>query len=288
MVRQNYRNSLLLSVLIHALFFLCFAWLMHRSASIVPPSPRTWIEVLAPAEEPVRKQDERNTKTRNQIVQTEVGKRTQVAPREAFLGEKNQEVDRETVSRRKMTVMGSKAGSPAEAKPKPQVAAVPQISALGLPILKRITELNQELEENSQKPEWATPGVRPEDYSKGIAESDRTALNTKEYAFYGYFQRIRERLDRAWLPILKENLVKFYRGGRHLASDMEHVTKVMVVLNAEGEITRVKLLSESGTRDLDEAAVKAFNRAGPFPNPPRGMIDPNGEIQVPWEFILRT
>jgi len=39
---------------------------------------------------------------------------------------------------------------------------------------------------------------------------------------------------------------------------------------------------------LADAAVKAFNQAGPFPNPPQGIIDSSGEIKVPWEFILRT
>jgi protein TonB len=121
-----------------------------------------------------------------------------------------------------------------------------------------------------------------------MKESDRTALNTKEYQFYGYFQRIRQRLDRAWVPILKEKLASYYRQGRQLASDMDHITKVVVILNENGEIVRVKIVSESGTRELDDAAVNAFNQAGPFPNPPHGMVDTNHEVQVPWDFILKT
>ena len=85
-------------------------------------------------------------------------------------------------------------------------------------------------------------GSMPEDYVKGMKESDRTALNTKEYVFYGYFQRIRERLDRAWVPILRDRLVKMYRMGRSLASDMDHITQVIVVLNPQGEIMRVQVV----------------------------------------------
>jgi protein TonB len=48
------------------------------------------------------------------------------------------------------------------------------------------------------------------------------------------------------------------------------------------------MLSESGTGDLDDAAVGAFNQAGPFPNPPKGMIDLNQEIKIPWDFVLKT
>jgi protein TonB len=69
---------------------------------------------------------------------------------------------------------------------------------------------------------------------------------------------------------------------------MEHRTKVLVVLNPSGEITKVQVVSESGTQDLDDAAVSAFNEAGPFPNPPKGIVNTSGLIEIPWEFILRT
>lgn len=291
MAERDYRKSLFLSVLLHAAFLFCFAWMLHRQAQMRPHAP-TWVELMPVPEPAPRIASKNDGPTRKQIVQTERGKIVQTAPKDAFLGEKNQEVDRETVSVRKMTTMGSQPGSPSQAKAasqaSPKAASAPQVAALGLPIMKRLQELSRETEQEAQRPDWATPGVRPEDYAKGIAESERTALNTREYLYYGYYQRIRERLDRAWLPILKTSLVKFYRGGRHLASDMDHTTRVVVVLNSLGEIVRVQMVGESGTRDLDEAAVKAFNQAGPFPNPPRGMIGPTGEIQVPWEFILRT
>ncbi len=137
-------------------------------------------------------------------------------------------------------------------------------------------------------PRWATPGTRPEDYVKGMKESDQTALNTKEFLFYGYFQRIRERLDRAWVKILRVKLALYYNSGHQLANDMDHTTQVLVVLNRTGEIVRVELVNESGTRALDDAAIEAFNQAGPFPNPPKGMTDVNGEVRVPWDFILKT
>ena len=36
------------------------------------------------------------------------------------------------------------------------------------------------------------------------------------------------------------------------------------------------------------AAVDAFNDAGPFPDPPAGLVDQNGQIQIPWDFILQS
>jgi TonB family protein len=238
----------------------------------MPEAPRkqlTWIDL-----EPTKKVIKSNDKRR--IVQTAEGRKEKEAPADAHLGWQNQTVDRQTVSKNKTTIMGS---APKENAGK---TAKKTLSQLGLAILPAASRVYED------KPQWATPGTRPQDSLDGIAESDRTALNTQEFKFYGYFQRIRERLDRAWVPILKEKLMVYYRSGRQLASDSEHVTKVVVFLNEAGEIVRVQLLSESGTRDLDEAAVSAFNKAGPFPNPPKGMADGNHEIQIPWDFILKT
>ncbi|CAM6054221.1 unnamed protein product [Sphagnum tenellum] len=165
----------------------------------------------------------------------------------------------------------------------PQATHSPQdLSRLGLSFFK-----SQEIQKPDQ-PRWATPGVRPEDWVSGMKESDQTALNTREFRYYSYFQRIRERLDHAWLPILKEKLRVYYYSGKKLETEIDHVTKVMVVLNAEGEITQVLVLEESGTRELDSAAVMAFNKAGPFPNPPVGMMDAKKEVRIPWDFILKT
>jgi protein TonB len=118
--------------------------------------------------------------------------------------------------------------------------------------------------------------------------SDQTALNTREYLYFGYFQRIRQRLELQWNGLLKETLTKYYRSGRQLASDMEYSTKLLVILNPAGEIVRVKVMGESGSRELDDVAIKAFNKAGPFPNPPKGLVSRGGEVEVPWTMNLRS
>ena len=69
---------------------------------------------------------------------------------------------------------------------------------------------------------------------------------------------------------------------------MDYTTKTLVTLNARGDIVRVQLLEQSGTTDLDQAAVDALNKAGPYPNPPKGLINGSGEVQIRWDFILRT
>lgn len=295
---SSFRSSLSVSVALHLLLgVLCFFLLSQRAP--VKPRQLTWIE-LDPAVTPeALKKVQDQFRNKHQIVQTEKGEETKIAAPNAFLGERTQTVDRESVSSNRTTVIGKAKNltqSSSEAQKKSgsksrkvvQAApAIPVVGSLGVQIVPKEQKAQTD-EQVAREENWADQASAPQDYVKGLRESNRTALNTKEFVFFGYYQRIRQRLDHAWVPILREKVTKFYNTGRHLASEMDHTTKVLVLLNPQGEITKVKVVSESGTSDLDDAAVAAFNEAGPFPNPPHGIIGPEGIIEIPWEFILRT
>ncbi len=274
------RRSVLLSVFVHALVF--FAWILllkYRPAQVTPRQ-FMFVEVTPPSRMPPK------IDTRKEVVQTERGDTAKVPKPDSFLGERNQQVDRQTVSKNKTTVIGRAKTTHKSASKEVAKASqgVKSLNKLGLPILPSEQEAKKTAED---QPDWATPGS-PEDYVPGIKKSERTALNTKEFVFYGYYQRIREKLDRAWVPLLREKLIHMYYNGRQIASDMDHTTRVLVVMNAQGEIIHVKVVNQSGTKDLDDAAVKAFNLAGPFPNPPQGIVDADGKIEIPWNFILKA
>jgi protein TonB len=266
---------------------ICFLFIRQQAGT--RPRPRiTYIEVTPPA---APKAAAPQTQDRNRrVVQTERGQITDQTQPNAFLGEHTQTVDRQTVSKNQSIHMGatqtpavsqSKSEKPTPSKPSP-AQPIQDLGALGL---KMIPPPKPE----TDRPEWASSGGNaPSDYVKGIQEGDRTALNTQEFIFYGYYQRIRQRLDNAWVPILRQKLQARLRLGRHIASDSELTTRVIVVLNSQGEVTRVRVTTESGVTDLDDAAVGAFKLAGPFPNPPRGIADRDGQIQIPWEFILKS
>lgn len=286
----SFRSSFLISLGLHAgLMFACVL-LWTKRAAHQPERPATFVEI-------VRIPD----KSRQQIVQSPSSKESDKPKKDSFLGEKNQVVDRETVSRGNPTV-GSQAApnqplskESSKSSSKQALSAplleksIPSVKSLGIPIMPLLRDFaDGKGLEREQGPEWASPGFRAQDWIKGLKESDRTALNTREYVYFGYYQRIRKRLDLAWIPILREKLIRIYRSGRRLANDIEYSTQVLVVMNNKGEIVRVQVINESGRIDLDEAAVRAFNRAGPFPNPPNGIVDANGEIQIPWEFVLHT
>jgi TonB family protein len=79
-----------------------------------------------------------------------------------------------------------------------------------------------------------------------------------------------------------------YRQGRNIASAKDRVTQVLVTLNDKGELLKIEVLTQSGVEQLDAAAIEAFKAASPFPNPPKGMVEPDGTIKIRWDFVLEA
>lgn len=116
-------------------------------------------------------------------------------------------------------------------------------------------------------------------------EGERTLLSTREFRFFSYYHRIKELLRQYWKPGVERKMAKLYAGGKKI-EESEVVTKLMVLLSPSGNIERVSRLTSSGFTDIDNAAVEAFQQAAPFPNPPKGIVDPDGFVRIRWDFIL--
>jgi protein TonB len=137
---------------------------------------------------------------------------------------------------------------------------------------------------NARGDESTTP-----DRIEKVEMSLKTQLNTKEYKYYGYYQRIKTQLNQFWQPEVKQKVSRLMTQGRTIASDSNNkVTKLIIVLNDAGTLVKVQVIGESGVRDLDEAAVDAFRQAAPFPNPPKGMVENDGTIKIRWDFVVES
>ena len=125
-----------------------------------------------------------------------------------------------------------------------------------------------------------------QDHIETAEPSLMTQLNTREYKYYGYNMRIRTQLDQWYQTKLNDQLKKMLSQGRSIASEENKRTQLLIVLNDKGSLIGVQVLGASGIRELDDAAVEAFRKAAPFPNPPKGMVDNDGTIKVRWDFVL--
>ena len=222
-----------------------------------------------------------NDKNRS-VVQPSEGELSKEAKKDSYLSDKTR-IAREERSAKNMGSV-QPLGQPRaleHARPKPVT-----VSDLGIKITTQQTVPYEE-----QK-HWANnamgDSVHGGQYIKGLKEGETSALNTKEFVFFSYFERVRRQLDQTWQPMVRSQIERIYKGGRHLATQTDFTTRTMITINSRGDIVRVQLLQESGALDLDDAAINALNKAGPYPNPPKGLLDADGKAQIRWDFVLKT
>ena len=86
----------------------------------------------------------------------------------------------------------------------------------------------------------------------------------------------------------KKKIVKILRKGRSIASTNDKITRLVITLDQGGELVRIQVKNASGYNDLDDAAIEAFRAAAPFPNPPGGIVDTSGVVNINWDFVLET
>ena len=126
------------------------------------------------------------------------------------------------------------------------------------------------------------------DYIDDVPLGDMTKLNTVEFKYYGFYHRIKQKLEQYWGHAVRKEVIKLLKKGRRPASmRTKNVTSLAIILNSKGSIIDIKVKTASGIRELDEAAIESFNKAGPFPNPPEGMIK-NGTARIEWGFIVKS
>lgn len=127
-----------------------------------------------------------------------------------------------------------------------------------------------------------------DDHLKDVPTGLQTMLSTREFVYYSYYNRIKDKLRQHWEPKIKEKFERIVRQGRTIASEGDKITKVIIILDERGTLIRVQVVSRSGVTDLDDAAVEAFRAAAPFPNPPKGIVEEDGTIKIRWDFVLEA
>ncbi len=167
-----------------------------------------------------------------------------------------------------------------------------QKTASGLPVLEALKpkfDWNKMAGQNLKKT-VTDPGnpSATDDYIKDVKTGAQTMLNTREFIYFSYYNRIKSQLQQYWEPKIKAKVMKMFQQGRQLASDQDRITRLRITLNDKGVLVGVAVLNDSGVQDLDEAAIEAFRAAAPFPNPPKGIVEADGTIKIDWSFILEA
>lgn len=123
-----------------------------------------------------------------------------------------------------------------------------------------------------------------DDIDDGAIQDDETSVDSKRWKFASFFNRVRNGIAQHWHPEVV-----------HAANDPDgrrygtrtRKTRLIISLNPDGSLNRVRLDGSSDIDYLDEEAIHAVRTAAPFANPPAGLVDARtGLIEFSFGFIF--
>ncbi len=280
-------RSLFASIAGHALIAILL-WQNPSAFMGAPQKTPSSIQTRTLSEKEFNKILSKNQKA--QIVQSEDSIKTEKfipnLNEKTFLSKQNQYVDRNTRSAR----IGDHKNILKEGLP--PIENLFKLQSSNTAMKLKSDDLNQETAKGkthkfSRQPASVGDGISAtDDYLPDIAISANTLLNTQEYIFASFYDRIREKLKHQWQSLLKTELEGLQRKGAPMFEG-ERTTKLKIFMNSQGEVKTIQKLGSAGYIELDQAAVDAFRIASPFPNPPQAMIEKeNGVLQIEWHFVV--
>lgn len=310
----SFRMYVLLSLIFHAVvvgsFYLVDSLTpkvpQHETVSINFLNPED-IEKMAKVEAAAKK---RAALAKNQIVEQDQVSSNEEAPDNArFLSAKNQKVTKQTMAAQRgqfqnLKKSTAKSGPKGDGKTKTAVKSDEAKKQIAKDLFKTFDPHEslerQKLTENEsgqglgrgngdQNTGTGKEASQTNDYLKDVDVGLETMLNTREFKYYSYYTRIRKQLSQHWEGKVRDRLSKLFKEGRApAATNKDRITKLMITLNDKGTLVRVQVLSDSGVKDLDDAAIDAFRSAAPFPNPPKGIVEQDGTVKIRWDFVLEV
>jgi TonB family protein len=126
-------------------------------------------------------------------------------------------------------------------------------------------------------------GAAANDHLKDLDEGEGTYLNTKEWKYASFFNRVKQSVGMHWnpsAPLRTRDPTGNIYGGR------DRYTVLNVTLNERGNVKEIFVEKSSGLDFLDLEAIKSFERAQPFPNPPPGLVQNDTSVKFSFGFFL--
>lgn len=119
------------------------------------------------------------------------------------------------------------------------------------------------------------------DHLEDIETGEETALSAKRWVYASFFNRMKRQVAMNWDP--QTVWRRSDPQGTHHGFKTR-VTEVRVSLSPKGDVAKIVVTGPSGVGELDEEAMRAFRAAGPFPNPPEGLVSKDNLITFAFSF----
>jgi TonB family protein len=121
------------------------------------------------------------------------------------------------------------------------------------------------------------------DHMENVDSGDETALNSKRWVYASFFNRMKRQVAQNWDPA---SVWRRSDPTGQVYGFKTRVTEVRVSLSSTGALEKIVIVNPSGVTDLDEEAIRAFQAAAPFPNPPKELAGRDNLITFGFSFYF--
>ena len=147
------------------------------------------------------------------------------------------------------------APKPPPKKPPPKLAKKPEKK----PNLEQTKKSqNQAIKNLMGSVSSETPPQKQSYKGEQIAKGDSATGDLNDVLMYGYFTRVRSHIKMFW------NLPRFL-------ADKNYKATVVIEVNPEGNIMRIRLEKSSGNESFDQVVIETIRLSSPLPRPPQEL-----------------
>lgn len=128
-------------------------------------------------------------------------------------------------------------------------------------------------------------GAPANDHVEDVPEGEETLLNSREFKYATFFNRVKRGVSQYWSPRVGEEYMRRDPYG-NIYGVKDRKTLLEIALDPKGKLLDVDVVRSSGVKFFDDVAVQSFKDASPFPNPPRGLVEDDGKIHFQFGFYF--
>ena len=153
--------------------------------------------------------------------------------------------------------------------------------------LDKLKKVEGETKLSMHRGQWKSSSLEKwraaiENYVPGVKPGNQTNLGTAAAPWATYLAQIHLRLHPIFADGFVEGLCDLPPG--HPLNDKSLVTRMEIVIKADGTIHHLGIVRASGVTAFDIAALDSVDRAGPFGKVPSEIVSPDGLAYLHWEF----
>lgn len=115
-----------------------------------------------------------------------------------------------------------------------------------------------------------------------VAQGSETLLNTDEYVFSSFFNRLKNEVEPRWSPLARQIMKQQWRS----LPEGIYVTELSFGTDDSGKITFVEVARSSGYAEFDKAASDSLWDLGRVMNLPRELLDRDSRYRTKLTFVV--